>query len=413
MNYHEAREFISSLSVRGITPGLATVSALCQRLGNPQNEFKTIHIAGTNGKGSTGAFLESILRAENKSVCRFVSPAVGDYLESFTYNGSPVSETLYAECVNAVKSVISSDISPSSFEAETAVAFLIFKKLAPDYSIIECGMGGKLDSTNILSSPKLCIITSISLDHTAFLGDTIEKITAQKCGIIKKDGTVVTSSSHSDGIKSIINQACNENNARLYYAAPHSEKYFTDKTEFNFEDNTYEISLLGAYQPQNAALSIKAAQLLGIDNKTIKKGLKTAVWQYRFERVGKYILDGAHNADAAKRLAESIMHTLKNKRTAYICGCFKDKDYTAIAQMTAPFANTVYCITPPSPRGLDNSVLCEAFQNAGAKACCANSLSEALLLTKDYDAVVIFGSLSYLGEAKSLIEGTYNNAKMQ
>lgn len=410
MNYTDARKYIKSLSGRGITPGLESVSALCEALGNPQDGFKSIHIAGTNGKGSTGAFIESILRAGNKNVCRFVSPAVGDYLESFTYNGEPVAEELYAECVSMIADL--SDIAVSAFEAETAVAFLIFKKLAPDYAIIECGMGGLLDSTNIIT-PEVSVITSISLDHTAFLGDTLAEIATQKCGIIKNHGKAVTSVSQSDEIRNIIETVCKKNNASLYYAeAPCDIKYWDTKTEFMFEKKTYEIPLLGAYQPSNAVLAVKTAQTLGIDEASIKTGLKTAVWRYRFERVGKFILDGAHNADAALQLAKSVEITLKNKRIAYICGCFRDKDYNAIARITAPFADEVFCITPPTERGLDASVLCAAFKACGANAHAENSLADAIGKASEFDAVVIFGSLSFLGEARKPTEGINSNGKM-
>lgn len=400
MDYCEARKFIEELSPRGIKPGLESITALCGHLGNPQNAFKAIHIAGTNGKGSTGAFLESILTADGKSVCRFVSPTVGDYLEAFTYNGMPVSEELYAKCVSKVKNVLSEleteNIFPSSFEAETAAAFLIFKELSPDYAIIECGMGGLSDSTNIIPPPSAAVITSVSTDHTAFLGNTLEAIAAQKCGIIKKGSPVITSAKQKKYVKSDIAEV-------FYTAQPENIVYGESVTSFEFENRAYEISLRGVYQPENAVLAVKTAEILNISHSSIADGLKNAKWHYRFERIGKYILDGAHNADAAEKLAKSLSIYLKNKRTAFICGCFKDKDYTAIAEKTAPYADTVYCITAPSARALENSVLQKAFSDAGAAAYTSASLSEALTLTQAFDAVVIFGTLSILGEAKKLI----------
>ena len=184
MTYNSARKYIENLRGRGIVPGLLNIEKLCAKLGNPQNKLRFIHISGTNGKGSVGAFLDSILREAGFDTARFVSPAVDDYLEMYTISGCPVSENDYAECVPKIKNVLdgseSEDFFPTSFEAETAIAFLLFEKYMPDYVIIECGMGGLLDSTNIIPPPELAVITSISTDHSSFLGDTIEDIAFRK-----------------------------------------------------------------------------------------------------------------------------------------------------------------------------------------------------------------------------------------
>ncbi|MCH5211635.1 MAG: hypothetical protein J1G06_01330 [Oscillospiraceae bacterium] len=414
MDYEEARRYIQGLTPRGIKPGLTNITRLCSALRNPERGQNFIHIAGTNGKGSVGAFLGSIMNVTGMSVGRFVSPAVGDYLESFTINGSPIQATLYAKCAEKVKhaaDILEADgIFPTSFEAETAIAFLAFKELLPDYVLLECGMGGRLDSTNIIESPYSSIITSISLDHKKFLGNTLAKIAAEKCGIIKDNCPIITCK-QPDEIMEVIARNAIEHDSPLYIADDiENICAYPDKTIFTFEGREYEINLLGTYQPQNAALAIKAAQVIGISYGSIFDGLKKAKWEYRFERLGKYILDGAHNKGAAIALAGSMSEYLSGK-TAFICGCFKDKDYKRIVEITAPYADTVYCIKPPGERGLNSETLCEEYRAAGVvNTVNSETMSEAVKAVSEakYDNVVIFGSLSILAEAKRIIKRLEN-----
>ncbi len=409
MNYNEARYYIKSLSPRGIRPGLDNITRLCGALGNPQNGLCVIHIAGTNGKGSVGAFLGSILNASGIDVGRFVSPPVGDYLEAFTYNGIPVSEGLYTECAEAVRDALSEleaeGIFPTSFEAETAIAFLIFSRLSPGYVILECGMGGRLDATNIISAPYASVITSVSLDHNKFLGNTLAAIAKEKSGIIKDNCPVITCAQR-DEVMEVINRAAASHDAPLFIADDISDiRLGKEKTVFKFEGAEYEIGLGGTYQPENAALAVKTSQVLGISRDSIHQGLKSAVWEYRFEQIGKFVLDGAHNEDAARELAASIKACLDGS-TAFICGCFRDKAYEEIAKITSPLAVRVYCVTPPSERGLQSSLLCREFEKNGVIATDSGEMPAAIkdAYRSGADNIVIFGSLSILAEAKRLIK---------
>ena len=419
MTYKEALEYTEGLKSRGIQPGLAGITQLCAELGNPQNYLSIIHIAGTNGKGSAGAFLASVLKAAGRSAARFASPAVGDYLEAFTIDGSPIPEDLYARCAELVREadrrLSQRCVFPTAFGAETAIAFLAFKELCPDYVLLECGMGGRLDATNVITRPFVSVITSVSMDHKQFLGASLAEIAAEKCGIIKDNCPVVTCS-QPDDVMEVTAAAAQAHGSPLYIADDiTSVSFYEDKTVFCFEGEEYTIRLGGVFQPQNAALAVKAAQLLGISGASIRKGLECAVWEYRFERPGKYILDGAHNEDAARKLAESIRLYLPGRNTAFICGCFRDKDYDSIAKITAPLADAVYCVKPPTKRGLEAAELSRAFAKYGAKAYNVETLADAFAMTADYETVVIFGSLSILGEAKRLIKQTEgnDNAKMQ
>ncbi len=412
MEYKDAREYIKSLVPRGIVPGLTAVSQLLSLLDDPQDKLRSIHIAGTNGKGSVGAFISSILHSAGNTVCRFATPAVGDYLEAFTVNGAPISEELYSSAAERVKAAITQlekdSIFPTSFEAECAIAFLAFSELAPDFALIECGMGGLLDATNVIKKPVLSVITTISKDHTGFLGNTVTEIAKNKAGIIK-DSTPVISARQSGDAEAAIRQTAKEHNSPLYIAdEPKDISYNNGSTEFSYIGEKYAIKLLGTYQPYNAALAITAARALGIDDKYIKHGLFNTVWQYRFERIGRYILDGAHNEDAARQLAASLEKYTTPDKTVFICGCFRDKDYDKIAELTAPYANAVYCITAPTERGLECDILRDTFTLHGVKAFSSGTMAEAIKAAdgESCENIIIFGSLSILHEARKLIEGT-------
>ena len=417
MDYNEAKSYIAGLNSRGISPGLENETELLKSLGNPEQKLNIVHIAGTNGKGSFGAYLDSIIRTDGASCARFVSPCVGEYLNTYIINGLPVSQNDFIEALSKVKSVIEAlekrDIYITSFEAETAVAFLIFLKYNPDYVLLECGMGGRLDSTNVIPLPALSVITKISLDHTAFLGDTISKIASEKAGIIKNNSKVVTTIQTYEAHK-VIKEKCSMQNSDLFIADEPTDILYSDLyTSFKVGDVTYKTYMLGAYQPQNAALAIKAAEILNIDSVSIKRGIEQAAWPYRFERIGKFILDGAHNGDAAKMLAYSLQQYITDENTAFICACFKDKDYEKIAEYTAHFAKKVYCIKAPTNRGLDPKILCDAFKSEGADACVSQSLENAINDASSYNNVVIFGTLSILYDAKQIILRRKNDETMQ
>ena len=416
MDYTTLKEYIKSLTGRGIVPGLDTIKSLLTELGNPQNSLRVIHVAGTNGKGSFGAYLSSIIESSSIQCGRFVSPCVGEYKNTFLINGNCVSEEIVTDCADTLKSAIETlekrGIFPTSFEAETALAFIVFNRISPDYVIIECGMGGLMDATNVTDNPELSVITKISLDHTAFLGNTIEEIAFQKAGIIKSGRPVVCADGQNDAIK-VIERICKEKGSEMFIAdVPQITELGSFETCFNINNNTYTTKMLGTYQPHNAALAIKAAQVLGITDGAIKNGIRNAQWAYRFERIGKFILDGAHNPDGASALAKSLKAYTSPENTVFICACFKDKDFDKIAELTSPYASRVYCITAPTPRGLDSEVLCDAFKKHGLDATTSPTLKSAIDSALEFKNIVIFGTLSILSEAKEIIERLQDNATL-
>ncbi len=417
MGYAETQYYINSLNTRGIVPGLDNEIKLLKALKNPHQNPNIIHIAGTNGKGSVGAYLSEILCCHGKSVARFVSPCVGDYKNTFLINGKPVEEEIITNAtklvLNAMDELENMGIFPTSFETEVALSFVVFNMISPDYVLLECGMGGKNDATNVIPPPALAVITKISMDHTAYLGANLKEISAQKSGIIKQ-GTRVVTIVQNDEIMDIITSKCKEECASLDIAnAPTNVSINKSETSFTVNNNIYTTKMLGTFQPQNASIAIKCAEILGIDYNTINEGIKNAQWGYRFERVGKFVLDGAHNPDGAYQLSQSIEKYFSGEDIAFICGCFKDKDYNKIAEITSPYASKVYCIKAPTKRGLDPKILCEAFSRNGADSVVSQSLENAIKETKKYKNVIIFGSLSILHEAKEIIEGIQQNAKMQ
>lgn len=409
MGYKETQYYINSLNTRGIKPGLDSESKLLEVLGNPHYNLNFIHIAGTNGKGSVGAYLSQILSTDGKNIARFVSPCVGEYKNTFLLNGEPVREDAITEATFVVKKAMDKlmdmDIHPTSFETEVALSFVIFNIIKPDYVLLECGMGGKNDATNVIPPPVLAIITKISMDHTAYLGTTLKDIATEKAGIIKKNSNVITINQEPEAMLPITTMGLRESVNITTADTAEDIIYSDNETTFTVNGNKYTTKMLGSFQPQNASLAIKCAQTLGVSYDSIYKGISDAKWEYRFEKIGKFVLDGAHNPDGACQLSQSIKEYFPNQNTAYICGCFKDKEYKKIADITSPYANKVFCIKAPTERGLDQQILCDAFKETGADAEVCSSLEDAINKSSEYDNVIIFGSLSILYKAKKIIEG--------
>ncbi len=411
----KSADFIYKCSKCGIVPGLETMNELMRRLGNPQDELNIIHIAGTNGKGSVGAFISGVLMAYGKSVARYTSPAVFCELEQYSINKKNIEPHEFDECIAEVEEAVISMCTDgfnhaTEFEAQTAVAFLYFAKKKCDYALIEVGMGGTLDATNIIKKPLLSVITKIGIDHIAFLGDTIEEIAHEKCGIIK-DSVSVVSAAQDDGVKEIIQRTAEDKSAKLVFAQETKYKGFLENRQYFDYDNIedIELSALGVYQLQNAALAIEAVKMIGFfDNDTIKKGLKEVMWQGRFEIIAKdpiFIIDGAHNKDGVCALMDSVDKYFNEKKIIYITGVFKDKAYNEIATISGMRAQKIYAITPPLSRGLLNTEYAKAFSEYNKNVYCTNIPDAVNECKKEKDAIIIcFGSLSFLNDIKKEVE---------
>lgn len=393
MNYEEARNYVVNCGKNIIVPGLDNVRTLCSLLGNPQDKLKIIHIAGTNGKGSVGAFIEQILLDAGLSVGRFSSPAVFDYREQFRVNKLNISKEDYAVCMKQMRNCVDKmKNKPTTFEIETALSFLYFSKKNCDYVLTEVGMGGREDATNVICKSVMSVITPIGVDHTKFLGINIKDIAYQKAGIIKTGGVVVTSH-QEDCVMDVINSECEKCDAKLFVADGKTEN---------------EISLLGEYQRENAYVAERTAELLGIDEKYIKSGLKNTVWSGRFEKIcdePTFILDGTHNKEGAIRLVESIKKYYPNKKIIYIMGVFADKPYDEIAKLTAPLAEEIYTITPNNPRALKNTLLADTVKKYNDRVKAVKVAQAVKMCLSEHDCVTVaFGSLSFLGQVKKSVD---------
>ncbi len=411
MNYSEALDYTHSLLKFGIKPGLERVSRLLSRLGNPQKDIKFIHVAGTNGKGSVCAMVSSILRQSGKNTGLFISPYIVDFRERIQINGEYISENDFAYFAEQVKKVIDeSEESPTEFEFITAVAFLYFKEKNCDVVVLEVGLGGRYDSTNVIGTPLCSVIASISLDHVDILGDTIEKIAEEKCGIIKENGVTVTSPLQKEDALDIIARHCAEKNntLRLASGTPKIISQTLSGTTFEYGGEVYKLGLLGEYQIKNVPLAIEVANVLGIDVKYVKKGLEKAVNPARFEviRDNPYIIiDGAHNEDGALQLKASLDKYFGGEKVLGVCGMLADKSYQRELEILKNNFSALILMAPNNPRALsakdlkmtadkifENTIICDD----------SNKLCKLIEDKFPHTPTVIFGSLYLASELRKL-----------
>ncbi len=420
MDCKEAIEYIHSLEKFGINPGLERIKSLCEALGNPQKGIKFVHIAGTNGKGSTSTCISSILCKAGYNTGLFISPYVTDFRERIQYNGQMIEPEILAECVSEVKIAIENrlkpkGIQPTEFEAITAAAFLCFQKKECDYVVLEVGLGGRFDSTNIIDAPCLAVITSISLDHVAILGDTIEKIAFEKSGIIKKGSRVVSYPFQDEKAFSVIKSACEKEECTL--AVPNAEKISIISENLNgicaeYGNLHFNLKLAGEHMVYNACTAIEAIRALDVDisDDAITAGLCDTVMPARLELIKKepiILLDGGHNEGCAEAVAAFIKKHLSKKRIIMLSSLMADKDVDSYLHLVAPFADKFIATKADVPRALD----AETLSNL-AKKYCSDCITESMpLIALEYaysnigndDALVICGSFYLAGELREKI----------
>ena len=326
--------------------------------------MKYIHVGGTNGKGSTSSMLSQILIAEGYKVGLYTSPYVRKFNERMRISGVEISDKELIEITELVRPFADAMTDkPTEFELITAIAFEYFKRGGCDVVVLEVGLGGRLDSTNVIDSPLLSIITGISLDHIAFLGDTVEKIAYEKAGIIKNGCPALFGGEDSSAL-SVIRDVAEKKNSAFYtvdYSKLKVKKADLSGTEFSYgNQNDFKISLLGAYQPRNAAIVLEAVKILrtgglAISDGAVYQGLSNARWPARFEIIAEnpiVIFDGAHNAEGISAAVDSIKRYFGEKKIVVVTGVLSDKDYNAIAKSIAEVAHHAFTITPQNPRAL-------------------------------------------------------------
>ena len=420
MTYDETFEWIHQMEQFGIHLGLSRMENLLERMGRPDRELRIIHVAGTNGKGSVCTFISAILQAAGYSVGRYISPTLFDYRERIQIDGNAIEKENLAKGMSIARRCCEDMAAeglevPTIFEIETAVGFWYFLEKQCDYVVLETGMGGRLDSTNVIEHPVLTVITSISMDHMAQLGDTLSAIAAEKAGILKSGAPAVFYSQQPE-VLDVLKQVCEKQDIEAVTAdwsrlrvrersLSEAENFLTATQVFDYKSyRNLIIHLAGTYQVNNACLAVDAIEALhinGITEEYVRKGLKEARWPGRFHCLKKqplFFVDGAHNPEGAKSLRESIQSYFPDKHILLMMGVFKDKDYGEILEIMSDVSEELIVFTPDHPRGLSSSLLCER-----AKACFKNVIDGKtaegawnLAKTKaDADTVIVsFGSLS-------------------
>lgn len=426
MNYQECRAYIDDSAKYGSVLGLDNMREMLARLGNPQDALPYVHVAGTNGKGSVIAYLYTTLTRAGYKVGRYISPTLYSYRERLEIAGEKISREEFARHVTGISQAIDEMTEaglnhPTPFEIETAAAFLYFKEENCDLVLLETGMGGNLDATNIVKNTRLAVLVSISMDHMSFLGNTLGEIAKKKAGIIKPGCHVVTTKQKPEAAR-VIADTCKELGVPCVVSDPdeaalEAENVFGQK--FSYKGEEYQISLAGVYQKENAVLALNALEELDrlgwhttIEQR--KDGLLHTSWKGRFTVICRkplFIVDGAHNAGAAEMMAESIQHYFKGKKLIYIMGVFADKEYNIVLEKTAHFAKKIYTIeTPDNPRALPAEELARAARVYNSSAESTKNIEDAVekafaCAGEDENSVILaFGSLSFIGELTGAVE---------
>lgn len=422
MNYEEAMNFIQNTNKFGSVLGLDNIRELLERLGNPQDQLRVVHIAGTNGKGSTLAFLAGIFRESGYRAGRYVSPASFSYEERFRINEENISKKdlcFYMEKIkNVAEEMVKDGLShPTMFEIETALSFLYFLDKKVDVVLLETGMGGRLDATNVVKKPIATVIASIGMDHMQFLGDTLEKIASEKAGIIK-EGCPVISYDNTKEVNEVIKNKAKQMHAKVTFVNSAGIRVLQES--LNGESFSYrssdgrwyekiEIQLLGRHQINNAALALETLNVIKnyycISDFQTEDGMRKTIWRGRIEileREPMVICDGAHNPDGAKSLLSFLQNNFTNQRLIYIMGVLSDKDYEQMVQILAPAADKIYTVAPDNPRALSSRELCNCIskyhQNVEERQRLAECLSEVRQKAEKDDVIIICGTLSFQNE---------------
>ena len=404
MKYNETLNYIHSLGAFSAEASLERITAVCAKLNNPQKDFKAFHIAGTNGKGSVCTFITSVLQAAGYRVGTFVSPFITDFCERIQINGEYISHN---DLCRLSQKVIDTNVKLTEFEFITAVGFLHFSENNIDIAVLETGLGGRFDATNVIPKPLVSVITKIGLDHTAVLGETVSKIATEKCGIIKNN-TVVTSPNQSKEALSVIKQYAPQ------FIMPdidklHDVKYSLTENSFVYCGESYKTKLAGKFQTENALIAIEAIKNSGLNigEEYIKSGLKNAFIPARLEVVSQnplIVIDGAHNPDGAYALAEVLKDY---KDITAVIGVMRDKNYCEVLKTTLSFCKNAVCLKPSVPRALEAEQLAAQAQKYCNNTVVAQTAEEALNFAKELsngEPVFIFGSLYLASEMRRLLK---------
>ena len=419
MNITEALAFINSVSWKGNVPGLSRTFGLLELMGNPQNDLKYIHVGGTNGKGSTCAMVSSILRKAGYTVGMYTSPHIYCFNERIQVNGENISDSDLAAVTAYVKPLAQSmEDVPTEFELVFCIALEYFKRKGCDMVVTEVGMGGELDATNVIPAPEVAAITNIGLDHTDFLGSTLEEIAQTKAGILKTGSHAVIYPS-APSVEAVLERICKERNipcrkADFSTIVSLSHDLLGQRFDCGSRKDLF-LPLLGRHQLYNACMALNIVDLLlnagwNITEEHIRQGLQDTLWPGRFHIMCHdplFIIDGGHNPQCLEALVKNIEDYLPGKRVIGLTGVLADKDYGDMYTPMLPLIEQFVCITPPSDRKLEAAELARHLQAAGAKAMACDSIAEGVQTAKklagDDGVVLCFGSLYSIGDIQNAL----------
>ena len=421
MSYKETLEYIHSVCWKGSRPGLERTEELLSMMGNPQNNLKYIHVAGTNGKGSVCSMLSTVLRRAGYKTGLYTSPFVRYFNERMMIDGQMISNDELSCVTEYVKQFADKmEDVPTEFELITAIAFEYFSRNKCDIVVLETGMGGRLDSTNIINTTVLSVITGIALDHIAYLGDTLGAIATEKAGIIKNNIPVVYGGKSVEAYEAI-SKVAKEKNSILHTA---TDSEFSN-IEFSLRGCTLDtpqfkklfVSLVGDYQPSNIATALKCLSVLksigmNIGEEEIRSGMAEVYWPARFEIINEeplMIYDGAHNPEGLRACVDSIKRFFGEKKVNIISGVMADKDVNSMLPVIAEVADEVFTVTPNNPRSMDSKVYAEYFNNYGIKAYAYETIDEGVKnalnsSAKKGCALVSLGTLYMYGDMRDALE---------
>ncbi|MHB1127732.1 MAG: bifunctional folylpolyglutamate synthase/dihydrofolate synthase [Bacillota bacterium] len=428
MDYQEALEFLTNLTKFGINFGLERIVHLLAQLGNPHQRLKYVHVGGTNGKGSTVAMISEILKACGLKIGTFTSPHLHSYTERTRINGKVISPERVAELLTRMRPVLEKMVAdgyehPTEFEVSTALSFLFFWEENVDLVVLEVGLGGAIDSTNVIDAPLVAVITNVGMDHMDYLGHSVEEIARVKGGIIKKGCRVVTAADREE-VLDIIRQTCHRQQAELYQVG---REISWERMSYSIEGQYFNVNglrrrydqifipLLGEHQIVNAATAIAAIELLEftgikVSEEAIRHGLAQVSWPARLEIVRHnplVLLDAAHNLDGAVTLRVALQEFFNYRGLILVIGMLADKEREKVARLLAPMATVVVVTRPLSPRAGDWNEMAEAVSECGAEVYAIedirDALQAALRLANEQDLICVTGSIYMVAEARRLL----------
>ncbi len=420
-SYQQCLDKIYRLGRFGIKLELDTIKNILNQLDNPERKYNLVHVAGTNGKGSTATYIASILRKAGFKTGVYTSPHLIRFNERMTINGRQISNDDVVKAYEAVHKVDTGQRKATFFEIVTAMGFYYFAKKNVEWAIIETGMGGRFDATNIIN-PKVSVITNLSIEHTDYLGNTIKALAREKAGIIKAYTPVVTAVSQPSGLK-VIQETAKLNLSDLHiYRKDFSIRKNPKKSSYNYKGLNQNFNHLikplpGTHQKENLSLALAACELIlgNLDTPLVKKGLSITRWPGRLEHVldkPLVIIDGAHNLKAARVLGKYLSSTLKDKKLTLVIGILDDKPHEKMLESLVPYAKNIIITKAKIDRSLDSSILKKAVQKITNGSVIIiedvkDAVSHAIDISDDDDAVCIAGSLYVAGEAREKL--TINN----